>query len=52
LRKEWKGKKEWREVMWVMEEEGEIDSMCGMKEGDDGNWGKAVLRLLGICCWK
>jgi hypothetical protein len=52
VRKEWKGKKEWREVMWMMEEEGGIDSMCGMKEADGGSVAKEVLKALGICCPK
>jgi hypothetical protein len=50
LREEWKGKKEWREVMWMMEEEGEIDSMCGRAIADDEYKAQEVLNLLGICC--
>jgi hypothetical protein len=50
VRKEWKGKKEWRKEMWMMEEEGEIDSVCGMKEADGWYYAKQVLGLLGICC--
>jgi hypothetical protein len=52
LRNEWKGKKEWREVMWMMEEEGGIDSMCGRKEAYGGFKAQEVLKLLGICCAK
>jgi hypothetical protein len=52
LRQEWKGKKEWREVMWMMEEEGGIDSVCGRAQADRGSWAKKALRLLGICCPK
>jgi hypothetical protein len=51
LRKEWKGKKEWREVMWMMEEEGGIDSVCGMREAYDGDDVKNALSVLGICCY-
>jgi hypothetical protein len=50
LSEEWKGKKEWREVMWMMEEEGEIDSVCAMKEGAGGGYANKALRLLGIYC--
>jgi hypothetical protein len=50
LREEWKGKKEWREVMWMMEEEGEIDSVCAMTEANGVLYAKDVLSELGICC--
>jgi hypothetical protein len=46
VREEWKGKKEWREVMWMMEEEGEIDSMCEIREATGGGYAKEVLREL------
>jgi hypothetical protein len=52
LKEDWNGTKEWREVMWMMEEEGEIDSMCAGKEGYGLYWVKQVLSLLGICCRK
>jgi hypothetical protein len=50
VRGEWKGKKEWREVMWMMEEEGEIDSVCAGNEAYGGFFVKDVLRMLGLCC--
>jgi hypothetical protein len=50
VRKEWKGTKEWREVMWMMEEEGEIDSLCGWAEAYGRSLPKQLLRELGICC--
>jgi hypothetical protein len=49
VREEWKGTKEWREAMWMMEEEGEIDSLCGRAKADGGGWAEDVLRELGIC---
>jgi hypothetical protein len=50
LKEEWKGKKEWREVMWMMEEEGAVDSMCGRTETHGEFEAKEVLKELGICC--
>jgi hypothetical protein len=50
LKQEWKGKKEWRELMWMMEEEGGIDIMCGMREADGWYDAREVMILLGICC--
>jgi hypothetical protein len=50
VRKKWKGTEEWREVMWMMEEEEGVDHVCAVKEGGGGYWAKEVLRALGICC--
>jgi hypothetical protein len=52
LRTEWKGKKEWRVMMWMMEEDGGIDSMHAVKEAYGRDYAKDVLRTLGICCPK
>jgi hypothetical protein len=50
LREEWKGKTEWREMLWMMAEEGGVDSVCGRTKADDWGYAKQVLRELGICC--
>jgi hypothetical protein len=49
LREEWRGRKEYREMMWMVEEEGGVD--CGIS-GKWSNWNFWVDKILmGIGMW-